>query len=290
MSRSKEALQYTPPQETKEIVKDPGMGAFLQVFEKKRDATGIPRISTMTYFLPGITTEQGEQLIRGIAGVENKDKRSVVYASPSGELMFQAFFGATFDNAMIQRFLNVPAAMLGVDQTERRRQLLGGVLREFHDGLAGKRHKSAQDSEGKEIYAFTYRQKGKCLIGKNVQGKEGKPMSQLAMKGDREHENMLVAQERTIADMEEGVVLAIDKSKSVDLCCRLFFQEKLRQLTVAMRKAVVGMISRFVNAEDLYGYLAAQGICAGCFENRGRCACTAKEGTEEVKPILLREA
>lgn len=205
-------------------------GAFIQVFEKRKDENGVARISTMSYPLPpGLNSDQAFSTMGEILG-PGEDNTVVdfsdYYRSASGELQFQAREGARFDSSMMKRFLDVPAVSLGIDQSKRREELVGGVMAEFNNGLTGDRHESAQASSGESIFAFSYRVGSDGLYGKTVNGVEGKKLSELALDGDMEHAEMLQKLEKRLMDMDEGVVINFDKSKTVSLCCAKFFSEK----------------------------------------------------------------
>ena len=214
-----------------EMERMPTFGAFVQVFVKKTDAQGIPRIACLSYPLPPITSSQAKEALVGIAGEHILNRKATFYESPSQELMFLALPGGQFDTAVLRRFMDVPGEMFHTNQSERKRELLGGVLKEFDDELSGIRHESAQASSGKNIFSLSYRlrEEDAGLYGKDRQGNEGKRLSELSMEGDLEHKGMLEELEQQLVTMEDGIILHIDKSKTVLACCARFFEEKLQK-------------------------------------------------------------
>lgn len=217
-----------------EIGKTSEFGAFIQVFEKRIDDQGIPRVACISYPLPkGISTKKAWKMISRIAGPSDSSIVNIddYYLSTSGDLLFIAKTGEFFTTDMRARFLDVPEIELGIDQSRRKEELFSrGVLREFNLALLGERHASAQDSEGGTIFSFSYRVAKDGLYGKDVQGKEGRRLSELAMEGDDEHSNMLIALEKKLMSMPEGIVINFDKSKTVSMCCAKFFKDKLAQI------------------------------------------------------------
>lgn len=234
-----------------DVEKAPQFGAFLQVFVKKTDAQGVPHFSCLSYPLPpGMSQKQAKDMFVGIAGDAIFNKRGTFYQSASKELMFLSLPGTHFDVSMRGRFLDVPAQMLGIDQTNRKEELVGGVLKEFYDELDGRRHESAQASRGQNIFSLSYRFEptDRGLYGKARDGQEGKRLSMLALDGDVEHEEMLIRLEERLQEMEDGVVLHIDKSKTVSLCCALFFKEKLHDVFTSLR----GTMENILDSLSLY--------------------------------------
>lgn len=270
-----EARVFTPQfqQESREAEAN-AFGAFWQVFVKQKDSHGIPHVSCLSYPLPGgVNASQARHMLYEAAGIQlNENARS--YSSKSGELQFLALPNAVFDTDMQRRFLGVPEERLGVHQGKRREELLAGVLYEFNDGLTGKRHASAQASKGKNIFAFSYNQYNGHLYGKDRKGREGKPLSELAMEGDLEHTHMLQALEKRLLAMDEGVVINFDKSKTVSLCCALFFKEKLLSGFQTISDYVRNMLSLYLGDSARYAFANQERIrCETCGKSKGACAC-----------------
>lgn len=269
-----------------EVEQAPDFGAFIQVFEKRKDANGIPRISCLSYPLPpGVTPNRARQMMGDILGPRESNVVNIAdyYRSPSGELQFMAREGATFTTAMRDRFLNIPSRELGIDQRERKKELVGkGVLLRFHKALQGELFESAQDSPGAQIFDFAYevdKKTGK-IYGKDRKGKRmEKSLGELAMDGDIEHEGMLIRLEERLQEMDEGVVINFDKSKTVSLCCALFFKEKFLEKMGVIRDATKEAIGNFLSlffgrefALQLVKEEESREVCGKCGEEKAQCS------------------
>lgn len=255
-----EILQPRPQMECEKASQ---FGAFIQVFVKERDTAGIARVSCLSYPLPpGVSNVQAREMMLDILGPQESNVRTMqdYYRSASGELQFMAREGARFDKPMQDRFLDVPARDLGINQAKRKTELIGGVLHEFNSVLQGERHESAQASKGSEIFAFSYRvdEEQHALFGKNVAGKEGKRLSELALPGDEEHADMLKTLEKRLMEIDEGVVVNFDKSKTVSLCCVKFFKEKLVKAAGEVKEAIINRLSAWMGRDVALAYVRGE--------------------------------
>lgn len=214
-----EAPRYPTFQEVQPRNETLIVNAFLQLFVKKGEHVGC--LTYPVLCLPGVRDARN-----AVISILYPDRvaKDGFYQSPNGDLQFVIKQG--IDAAAISRFFSIPAQMWEIGQRNKTQEFTALVGEEFFGCVSGKNHQSGWASRGKQVFAFSYRQKGDGLYGIAGDGREMR-LSSLAARGYSEHARMLSKLEEVLVGMDEGMAIHIAFDGTVDPCCGNFFRTKM---------------------------------------------------------------